>query len=530
MEIRSELLTTLENINQTLHELELETEDFSARLGVFPPESFARIQWLLEVSKLLFESPKPEAYWLTNPDLDKLLSEAKTYLEMSIWIKNTRIRLMERYQPSLFTLALNRSMEMQQAVSAVGKMLPEVNVEEAELLAKRDKFSAYVRNTQLASRKWKETSQALAQLLGLDGTDLTVTQLKQLSRMAALCFADDKPEPQWFDAKYFEQVQETVTKTKLLYQEYNLIKSRLEETYTDGIYDLDLDTLIENYTGPYQSSMKIFNSGYHNDQKTIAKLTTDGKVPKTVLNDLIDARKVKKLRAKIEDSAETVRTLLGHYYHKTRTDFQGAEKAIALTDEIKKLSWATQIPEALLKIITNSSSPSPMIKNLGLELQQSIDRWEQQSKEVEALLPLKLPKSDLPITQTPLSQLEEWANETEKQLTPLLALTENTLKTCKQEPPNYKQLIEDLKNAEDIQKNEAQIIGEKTQLQTKFGSRFQELETNWQDILTVLEWCKKVQVSIQRYSCAASLRRHRRSRTNRSAIEHRINATKRGSA
>jgi len=30
--------------------------------------------------------------------------------------------------------------------------------------------------------------------------------------MAMLCFADDKPEPEWFDAKYFEQVQETVPK------------------------------------------------------------------------------------------------------------------------------------------------------------------------------------------------------------------------------------------------------------------------------------------------------------------------------
>jgi hypothetical protein len=495
LEIRSELLTTLESINETLRVLELETEDFSVKMGVFPPETFVRIQWLIEVSKLLYESPKPEAYWLTNPGIDKLLSEAQTYLDTSIWIKNTRINLMERYNPSLFNLVLNRSTETQQAVSALGKMLPAVNVEEGEFLPKREKLLAFVRSTQLASRKWRETSQALAPLLGLDGSDLTVKQLKQLSRMALLCFAEDKPEPQWFDAKYFEQVQETASKAKQLYQEHNLIKSRLEETYSDCIYELDLDELITNYTGPYQSAMKIFNASYHNNQKQIAKLTNDGKVPKNVLNDLIDARKVKKLHAKIEASAETVRTLLGHFYGKTRTDFQGAEKAIQLTDEIKKLSWATQIPEALLKIITNSSSPSPMIKNLGLELQESVDRWEQQSKDVESLIPPSMPKSDAPIKQTSLSLLEEWANETEKQLNPICTLTNETLATCKQEPQNCKQLIQDLKNAEDIRKKEAQIIGEKAQLQEKFGSRFQELETNWQDIVAVLEWVKKVQAA-----------------------------------
>ncbi len=144
----------------------------------------------------------------------------------------------------------------------------------------------------------------------------------------------------------------------------------------------------------YQSGLKIFNATYRNDQKTIARLTNDGKVPKTIQQDLIDARKVKKLQTKIEASAETVRTLMGHFYRKTRTDFQGAEKAIALTDEIKKLSWGTQIPEALLKLLTSSSSPSPMIKNLGLELQESVDKWEQQAKDVESLIPPSMPKSE----------------------------------------------------------------------------------------------------------------------------------------
>jgi hypothetical protein len=495
LEVRSELLTTLENIDETLQALDLETEAFSAKLGVFPPENFKGIQWLIETSKFLYESPKPEAYWLTNIELDKLLTEAKTYYDTSLWIKETRISLSERYNPSLFDLALNRSAEVQQGLFAVGKMLQLVNLEESDFLQKQEKFLGFVKNTQVAARKWRETSQALALLLGLDGSDLNVKQLTQLSRMALLVFAEDKPELQWFDAKYLEQVQETVEKAKQLYQDYNLLKSRIEETYSDAIYELDLDGLIERYSGPYQSGLKIFNSTYRNDQKQIARLTNDAKVPKTALQDLIDARKVKKLRGKIEDSAETVRTLLGHFYHKTRTDFQGAEKAVALADEIKKLSWATQIPDVLLKLLTASASPSPMIKNLGEELQASVGKWEQQAKDLELLIPVKMPKSDEPISQMRLPLLEEWATETEKQLAPLVALTNNTLVTCKQAPANYKKLVEDLKNAEEIRKKEAQIIVEKAQLKEKFGSRFQILQTNWQDIVAVLEWSRKVQVA-----------------------------------
>ncbi len=415
LELRSEVLTALENINLTLRELQQETEDFSAKLGVFPPETFARIKWLLEVSKFLHESPKPEAYWLTNPDIDKLYGEAKTYRETSIWIKNTRARLMERYQPSLFNLVLNKSAEIKQQLAALSRTLPAVELEEGEFLQNHEKFLAFLRSTELAARKWRETSQALAPLLGLDSDGLTIKQIKELSRMALLCFAEDKPEPQWFDAKYFEQVQETVEKATRLYQDHSLLKSRLEETYTEGIYGLDLDGLIARYNGYSQSSLKMFNSNYRNDQKQIARVTNDGKVPKTVLNDLVDARKVKRLQVQIEESAETVRTLLGHFYNKTKIDFLGAEKALQLTAEIRKLSWATTIPENLLKLITNSSSPSPMIKNLGLELEVSVDKWEQQLKGLEPLIPASLPKSSAAITQTSLPLLDEWATETEKQ-------------------------------------------------------------------------------------------------------------------
>lgn len=495
LEIRSELLTTLEEINATIHNLQLETEDFSSKLGVFPPENFTRIQWLLDVSKFLLDSPKPETSWLTNTTLEKLLAEAKAYLETSIWIKNTRASLMERYNQTLFDLPLNRSTELMQGLSALSKDLPTINLEEGELFSKREKLQSFLKNTQLVIRRWRDSSQALAPLLGLDSDDFKIIQIKQLSRMAHLCFAEDKPEPEWFDAKYLEQVQETVVKAKRLYQEHNLLKSRLEDTYNDDIYELDLDRLITNYSGPYQHGIKIFNSEYRNDQKKIANVTVNGKVPKEVLQDLIDARKVKNLHEKIESEAETVRVLMGHYYRKTRTDFNGAEKAIALTDEVRQFSWATSIPEPLVKLLTSATSPSPMIKNLGLELQETVSKWELQVKDIESLIPLNMPKTEKPITEIQLTALEEWATETEKQLTALLNLAANTLTTAKQEPSTYKQLLDDLTNAEEIRKKEAQITGEKAQLREKFGSRFRELQTNWQEIVDVLNWCRKVQLA-----------------------------------
>ena len=75
-------------------------------------------------------------------------------------------------------------------------------------------------------------------------------------------------------------------------------------------------------------------------------------------------------------------------------------------------------------------------------------------------------------------------------------ITKETLSTVKAQPPkNYKQLLEDLTNAEEVRTKEAAITGEKFQLQIKFGARFNELETNWFEILSVLDWVKRVQAA-----------------------------------
>jgi len=494
LEIRSEVRTALEAINGTLHDLKFEIEAFSAKIGVFPPESFTRIQWLLDVSKLLFESPRPEVHWLTNPALDKLLTEAKAYLEITNWIKMTRADLMQRYTPALFEAELTRSQEIEQATNNFAQVIGTADLHENGLLAKRDAFLVYLKNTETVFKKWRETSHSLTQMLGLDNNGLTLIQLKHLARIAQLCFAD-KPEPQWFDEDYLLQVKETAAKARQLYQDHNLLKSHLDETYTDGIYQLNLEDLITKYSGPYQK-FNFFNSEYRNDQKRIAQVTHDGKVPKTVLQDLTDAHRVNKYAKKIAESAEVVQTMLGHFYHKSRTDFNGAEKAIALVEEITKINWTPTIPETLIKLLTTTANPSPMIKNLGEELREAVIKWEQQNKDFQMLLPEKVPQSRTAITETPLPQLEDWITETEKQLTTLCNVTKQTLTAvAKNEPKNYKQFILDLKNSEEIRKKEAQIVGEKAQLQEKYGKHFQESETNWETIVSILSWARKVQLA-----------------------------------
>ncbi|MEM3442038.1 MAG: hypothetical protein QXV09_07120, partial [Candidatus Bathyarchaeia archaeon] len=300
----------------------------------------------------------------------------------------------------------------------------------------------------------------------------------------------------WLDPSHFQQVQDAFPKIKKTYEEYNALKLKLEQTYTEEIFKINLDGLIKRYSESYRSFLRWLRPSFYRDQKQIALLTRDGKVPKSVLQDLIEARRLKMLRAEIEASANTVQSLLGNYYKGFGTDFQRIEKAMANTSELLKLLAPRGVPANLTKLVSYGSDPPLVIKQIGNELQESCEDWNQLAVELSDLLPASMPNSSLPLHETPIAMLQEWARLVERQIAALCEMTKETLKTNKSDALlNYKQLIADLKDAENVRKKEATILEEAMALQAKFGFRFAGLETCWEEILSVLRWTKKVQAA-----------------------------------
>ncbi|MGB9841524.1 MAG: DUF3320 domain-containing protein [Candidatus Bathyarchaeales archaeon] len=497
VEVRSELSAFLDNILLAIDALRKESENFAVQLGLKVPETFDEIKWLIEISNFLLESPKPEASWVLHPDIDKLIAEAETYQSTIKWRKTTRNRLLERYNPSLFSLALNKSAELEEALSAINNLLLHSEITESTLLKKRQRLLEFAKQTSLSLERWREKAQQLALMLGLSPENLTLDRVRQLARIALLCFSEDKPEALWLDQSNFQRVTETFPKLKKICEEHNTLKLKLEKIYTDEIFNINLDGFIKRYSEQYNSFLRWIRPSFYRDQKQIAMLTRNGKVPKSVLQDLLDARRLIMLRAEIAASAEELQRLFGRFYQGFKTDLQRTEKAIENTSELYKLLKTTSIPKNLVCLVSYGSDPPLVIKQVGNELLDSFEKWDQLVKELSDLLPIsRMPNSSLPLYETPITMVQEWARMVEKQLVPLCEMTEEALNANKAEAPQtYKQLITDLKDAENVRKKEAEILGEAPRLQEKFGSRFIGFETCWEEILSVLHWTKKVQAA-----------------------------------
>jgi len=497
VEMRLDLSALLERLISTLDSLRFESEIYAAQLGLKKPSTFEQLKWLIKIGEIARESPGPEIEWVKSSEIEQLIREARKYMETCTWCREARKSLLERYHTSLFEIPLDRSVEIKGLISNLLNLIKNIELERSDLLKKRDELLSFVSDTQRLISEWIDASKKISKILGVPIDNINIRRLKELAKIALLCFSKEKPEKSWLNPDQLKRVLNVLPHAKKDYEEFNSIRERLGKLYTDEIYELDLDNLIERYSSSYRSFLKWFRPSFHNDQKKIAGVSLEGRVPKSVLKDLLEARRLNELKTKIDSQIDTHRELFGHFYDGFHTNFERIKQACAVAEDIIKLSRVRPVPSELIELVSfdlEQKAPPPELKRIGTYLNDSINKWEEIIKDLDSLLPIdRVPCSKLPIYQTHLIDIQKWASETEKHLSHLCLLTKEVLNSCKDEPDTYEQLIQDLRKAENIRKKETEFLRQKRTLQEKFGVRFSGLTTDWEEIISILEWTKNLQ-------------------------------------
>ncbi|HUU88645.1 MAG TPA: DUF3320 domain-containing protein, partial [Candidatus Glassbacteria bacterium] len=495
MEICSDLSKSLDTLLLSIKKLQSEITQYSQNLGLSPVSAFNQIDWLLKIGTIPLESLKPEVNWVMNPKLDLIIDEAKNHQKLNLWCQKTRDILMEKYNPSIFNVDPIRSLEISKILSELPKFLGPINSEENHLFRKREELLAFVKNTSLKIDQWILTSNELSQLFGLSNTNYSIERVKQISRLVNLCFSDFKPEPHWLNLLNLPTKHPKFQEIKANYGEYITLTNRIKQLYTTKIFKIDIDEYIRRYSGPYNSFLRWFRSSYYKDQKSIALLSLTGKTSSSVLEDLRQIRRIKQLKSSIDSSKELTKKLVGHFYHEYETNFQHVEKAIDNASKIVALSETDTVPEALVKLTTFPSVTPEKIKQIGLQLQESVKTWIHSLNNLLPLIPQNcFLNSNISIYAVNLSKLKQWAVELERKLSILCILTDEPIKTQKiKKQTNYAELLNELKRSEIVREKEQEFKKNQTELKKKFGFRFSGLNSNWKEIIFVLEWTKKIQ-------------------------------------
>ena len=148
----------------------------------------------------------------------------------------------------------------------------------AKLLALQKQLRGWAADTQKRLPGWQSELRTLEKWLGLtlppapapasrrsprSSTTASTrrrTRCKLFLRLTHLCHSDHPPERTWInDAAVAPGAQELIAGKRPDFAEYRQNRHVLLETYTEELFELELDRIAEGYAGPYQSWFRFFN-------------------------------------------------------------------------------------------------------------------------------------------------------------------------------------------------------------------------------------------------------------------------------
>jgi len=491
---RSQMTTLTQQTASVINGLKTVSAEFALKIGVDPPSTLDDVEWLIQIGNLIKRSPGPDPNWLTQGDPDEIVAEAKHYQEISESYQTKRNSLKKRYHDVFFSLPSDMSVKLLKSWNGSRKYLSRLDPSGSELIKHRLDLQKFAFDTQRLVNEWLCDATEIGKLLGFSVDNVTPSRAKQFAQLALLCHSDTRPEASWLELTRLHELQNSILNVRSEYEEHNEKKRRLDEIYYEGVFTLEIERLIECYSGPYRSFLRWFRPSFYRDKKMIARVSRSGEVPTLVQEDLVDARRVNQLSTKLESEKKYVSSLIGRYYQGYNTDFDLVEHAIGVATDAVKLASVAPVPEGLVAQISLGSIPDPQLRIFGNRLLSSINTWEQEVKALASLVPLsRIPGPELPIFNSPLLKLSEWARGTEEQLLKLNNLTEEVFQVCLGDfPATYRDLITDLELGETLKSLEVDISAESDRLQKRFGARYLGLYTNWDDVLAALDWTRQV--------------------------------------
>lgn len=491
-ETRSEWIALLDGALDALQRLGEESRRYAEALGLKPPQTFADFEWLREFSSLISASPRPPSSWLEHADLGEIREEAERNREDCAGYWRSRRALERFYNSRFFQLPLDTADRVEQAWTFLKETLPSIEGGDS-LLKQMSELAAYVEALPRRVEEWKEDAENLSRTLGLKGEIDSIERIQQLAELARLCEEKDRPEAAWLNKRTLQETRELLEEAKEDHQRREELRRRLLEAYHEELLTLDLDRLIEWFKGPGRSVFRYLRPSYYRIKELISKVSRAGRTPENVLDDLRAAKELIVLEERMASRREALRKRLRSYYREEGPDFAAAERALKTAEKALRIAGRARAPREMVKNLSAGSEPSEELLRLGRRLRDSLAEWRSATRKLRKLIPKRLPTTGRSLRSSPLREVADWAAETSDRLASLARISATPLATCTSEhPATFDELLSDLRKAEELQRFEASMAERSEELKARFGRRFTGLTTDWDAVLSAIDWTRQL--------------------------------------
>ncbi len=510
-QLREEVVGLIDKVQARLDRLVEVAKNYGNRIG-----ASGFIPWLLKVAETLDALPgKVPAAWLPDPDLDRLAQDLAQCGEQYQRLGQARAPLTARYGPGLWHLPDGTAARVAGAWHTAVPLAAPGDDRGAGLLTHQQALRGWAADTQKRIPGWIAEARTLEKWLAValppgagtaaasegkgkgEGTDPSPATLRQLLRLANLCQSDNPPERSWaHNPQALEEARKLIAACKPAFVDYHARRRKLLETYTENLFELELDRMAAGFAGPYQNWLRVFNPSFRRDRRTIRRRTRALVYPATAAQDIDEARHLVVEKARLESEGPQRQPILGRYEKGLETDFEAAERATRVAAEavelVRLLGCAT-LPARFLDVLCSPTPAPEKVRAAAKRLHDSLSAWLHTTHDLGDYLPMdSLPGTGRPLEECALSALNNYGRDLQISLNQFGSLTDPVLTKAPAPPPDAVTLVADLKEAEEVRNFEASQESEAARWSQRLGAAFQGLSTNWEALTKTLQWVRRL--------------------------------------
>jgi hypothetical protein len=509
LQLRDEVLGLIDRVRARGDKLRAAADQYGRQLG-----TSGSIAGLLKLGDLLEKRPPHvSADWLRAADLAGLATDLERCADQYQRLAQARAPLTERYGPGLWKLPEGTAGRTEQAWKGAATLLAPEDERGAGFLALQQKLRAWAAETQKRVPAWLNDLRTVDRWLmlplpvgagaesaagGEGKIDPPVEGVRHFVRLATLCQSDHPADRRWLDdPQALAGALALTTASRSAATGYRQRRATLLHTYTDRLFELDLERMGAAFEGPYRSVFRFFRRGYWRDCRRLSKATRTEILPPTVTHDVLVARDALVDRRRVEAELAKHPGVLGRYDKGIDTDMDAADNAAKLTAEAVVLArelGVEQLPWRLADALVSGAPPEKVRASLK-RLNESFAGWWRLTEELQGVLPMaRLPGAGEPLEACALSALMHYAKDLQGALNQFAALADPVLQ--KAVPADMPALVGDLRQVEEVRAFEASQEAEARRWAARFGPAFQGVGTDWDALRKTLIWTRRVREAL----------------------------------
>jgi very-short-patch-repair endonuclease len=480
---------------ELLRGAEIRGAELADVLGLAHPVSVAELEVLLRLVAAARRTPMPPLSWFEPGRLTNTIQAARRHQAEARVYSERRTIIETTYEPSVFAADVKSIRDqLQRGEAAVGPLSVGID-SPIDLAMRKHSWLAETLDTLAVDlQRVQRLGAEVATLLDCP-VPFTLEEVAKHSWILGVVASDPRPTADWFDPQRLEQIRELVDHAATLAENIRAGELSLA-AHSAEIYTFVTEDIARAYAEDYCSYFGRLSLTYRRRQgKLRATLRESAQLSyEDAAEAVAAAHRVNVARSWFAEQSRRLSVDLGTYFTGEDSDWPAVLGAIGQVRLLAESCGATGVPRGVRDTLISRGDRIRHASDLHRQLSELVARIDQTLASLtsvaditQILIDYRLPRL------TPIHLLAEQFARWLAQLQDIWEAG-NSIAAYRRDAtiPQVAQILRDIDEILALRAIEDQLEVDSNSLREQFGALFAGLETDWDQILSALDWTGSV--------------------------------------